>query len=127
MQIINTGTIKANKKFEDKQMKIIESVLDEVGGDIEIYFNEINFNDYYDAELSCALKDLCILLSKDGYVLNGCVEYYGDFDGKIFIKNNSVKEYDIRDIWKYDATDEEIIKVLESRGYIITLKGKPAW
>lgn len=128
MQIINNGTIKANKDFGDKQIEIIKNRLYGFGAEVSIIdTNEIDFDNHYNTELSCDLVDLCGLLLKDGYTLNGRIEYYGDYEGVIFVKDNVVYNLDIQDAWRLDATDKEIIDVLESRGYIVMLKGKPAW
>lgn len=128
MQIINNGTIKANKDFGDKQIEIIKGRLYDFGTEVSIVdANEIDFDNHYNTELSCDLVDLCGLLLKDGYTLNGRIEYYGDYEGVIFVKDNVVYNLDIQDAWRLDATDKEIIDVLESRGYIVMLKGKPAW
>lgn len=79
--------------------------------------NTIEINDYYDRAFNDTCKHLVNALKPLGYKLNARIQYYGDYDGCTYIENNIVSEADIKDCWKHDATDEELIKILESRRY----------
>ena len=79
--------------------------------------NTIEINDYYDREFDGTCKHLVNALKPLDYILNARIKYYGDYDGCTYIENNIVSEADIKDCWKHDATDEELIEILESRRY----------
>ena len=49
------------------------------------------------------------------------VEYWGDYEGKYYINDNyKVEDVDIAQTGLYEATDEELIKILTERGYTVT-------
>ena len=126
MYIINQGTIQlgdkeltshdlsevltalreSGKKNDDLNKVLVESLRD----------NEIIFEDYCEAALEDYVEIIANTLTKLGYEVNGVVEYYGDYDGKIFVEGGKVTVLDIADCWKKTAPIEEIIEVLKQRG-----------
>ena len=57
-----------------------------------------------------------------GYIANGVVEYWGDYEGKLYVEDNEVKDRDISQVGFYEATDEELVEALTQRVYKVTLK-----
>lgn len=128
MYINNQGTIESNKPITVMHMtdvlvalkthningtNLLKLLIDSIDS------TEIEFEDYYDPRLEDTLEIIVEALAKDGYKLNGTIDYYGDYDGTIFIKDNKISSYDKEDRWKETATVEELLEVLKSRGITI--------
>ena len=116
--VINYGEIKTNKAIIGEAKEIIESTLGEEDvcdvGESTIYIEE-----YYDKNFEQTIAKVIEKITPLGYVLNGDVEYMGDWEGRIVIKNNSVGELSRELAAVVDAGDEELIAELESRGYTV--------
>ena len=130
--INNQGTIESNKDFTVshitdvlialKEHAITDTTLLKIMIDA-IDTCEISFEDYYEPHLEEIIEIIVDVLTKDGYKLNGTIDYYGDYDGTIYVKDNKVTSYDKEDRWQETATIEELLKVLKSRGVeIMTVK-----
>ena len=123
--INNQGSIESDKDFTAsnitdvlialKEHKMTDTKLLNIMIDA-IDTNEISFEDYYEPRLEDTLEVILDALDKDGYKLNGSIDYYGDYDGTIFVKDNKIVSYDKEDRWKEIAPTEEIIEVLKQRG-----------
>lgn len=68
------------------------------------------------------IKEIVSVLASLGYVCNGEVEYYGDYEGKIYVEHNQVIDVGIEDTGLHEASDETLIQILSERGYIVTKK-----
>lgn len=68
------------------------------------------------------IKEIVAVLASLGYVCNGEVEYYGDYEGKIYVEHNQVIDVGIEDTGLHEASDETLIQILSERGYIVTKK-----
>lgn len=101
-----TALRESGKKHDDLLKILTESLGD----------NEIIFEDYYEAALEDYIEIIAGTLTKLGYEVSGVIEYYGDYDGKIFIEGDKVTVLDVADCWKKTAPIEEIIEVLKQRG-----------
>lgn len=103
---ILTALRKSDKKRDDLVKILVESLGN----------NEIIFEDYYEPVLEDYIEIIAGTLTKLGYEVNGVIKYYGDYDGRIFIKGDKVTTLDVADCWKKTASTEEIIEVLKQRG-----------
>lgn len=128
--VTNYGTIEFNKELT---VEAIEAVKKEFGSHADWYKDyigcfedgatDVELEEYSDKEMYGTLVSTVNALKPLGYVLNGCIEYYGDYgEGATYVKDNEVVEYDDQTRWHMDATDEELIKELESRGYVSVKK-----
>lgn len=124
MQISGSGTIDLNQPLTTEAVKLVKSVgekeylswtKDVSEGDWEINLDDINAK-CFDGEFLSIVEVLAPL----GYILNGCVEYWGDYDGKYYITDNKIENIDIAQTGLYEATDEELIEILTERGYTVT-------
>jgi len=125
MQINNVGTIELNHRLTHEAIEALlhnpitreyasECVLP---GAYALCYND-DCGDVLDE-----IREIVNVLAPLGYVLDGEVEYYGDYDGKIYIENNEVIDVDVTDIGLHEASDETLIQMLEDRGYTVT-KGR---
>lgn len=73
-------------------------------------------------DLEDEIKEIVAVLASLGYVCNGEVEYYGDYEGKIYVEQNQVIDVGIEDTGLHEASDETLIQILSERGYIVTRK-----
>lgn len=117
--VVNVGEIKVDDQpFNEEAKKIIKETLGIGFYSVDRYF--IEFDEYYDKYFCETAKLLISKLAPLGYLLNGSVEYYGDWSGMIVITNNDVLEYN-SDQWRIKQTsDNELIEELVSRGYKVT-------
>lgn len=125
--ISNDGTINLNKPLTADAIETFRK---------ELRKNNLNEQDYseiilrmvtgettieienlYDREFKTACQHLVNALAPLGYELNARIEYYGDYQGRIYIDKNVVSEFDIADCWKHDVSDEVLIEILEKRNY----------
>lgn len=124
MWVINTGGITANKPFDAAALNVLENEcswfdnkwLPEFG-DIHIEFEGV-----MDSAFDEVLEEIVQKLKPLGYVFNGEVQYYGDYEGKIYVENNKITLRSIEDTGLYEACDAELIQMLKDRGYIVTKK-----
>lgn len=120
MQIINTGTLYMNKPLTQEAAEIINEILGEDYAQESDSF--IDFEEWYENCFEDTIERIVGALSPDGYVFDGTIAYYGDYDGQIVVKNNFVQSVDITDFGLYDADDETLLRLLQARGYIVTKK-----
>lgn len=126
MQMYGAGKIEFNKPLTKEAAALVNDVantsdidwveesLEE--GDTEFEFNDRNVKYFWDGEFDTFIAPLIPL----GYVANGTVEYWGDYEGKYYINDNKVEDVDIAQTGLYEATDEELIEILTERGYTVT-------
>lgn len=97
--------------WESSLLKDLQETADEGLSEIEI-------DEYYSGSFDEELERIIGFMEPEGYVLNGTLNRYDGVpdDGKMYIEDNKVSEYDLPDCWKKDATTQELIEVLESRG-----------
>lgn len=125
--ITNNGTINLNKPITADAIEAFRKELRENNLDEQNYSEiilgmvtgetAIEIEDSYDRELETTCKHLVNALSPLGYEFNARIEYYGDYDGRIYIDKNVVSEFDIADCWKHDVEDKVLIEILEKRNY----------
>lgn len=128
MHIANYGMLKLSKKITKKQAKDINDALNASWpGSYEEFTGEgedkIIFDGYVESELHCFIEEMIdIVLKPAGIVANGVIEWDGDYQGKIYVNNNDVTNLDIEETGLYEASDEELIEILEKRGYEVRKK-----
>ena len=115
----NSGTITLNKSANSKATEIIEKHLGR-GRYYEIDNNVIEIYEIQDYSFEDVLIKLADDLREIGYTMSGSISYYGDYDGRIDIDEDGVENIPIEDTALHDASDEELIGILEGRGYIVT-------
>lgn len=120
MQIIHSGTLSFNKPLTREAAEIVNEIL---GEDVAQENDScLDFDEWYENFFEDTIEQMIGALSPDGYVCDGTISYYGDYDGQIIVKDNVVRSLDIQDVGLYNATDETLIRMLEERGYTVTKK-----
>lgn len=120
MQVMNTGTLYINKPLTRLYAEIVNEILGEyVAQETDAL---LDFEDWCEDIFEDPIEQIIAALAPAGYVFNGTISYYGDYDGQIIVKDNVVRSLDIQDVGLYNATDETLIRMLEERGYTVTKK-----
>ena len=122
MQDYHYGELTLNKKPTAEVAEYINTTL---GDDsiCEVGETILVFEEYYSNYLEENLGKIIEYIAPFGYVINGEIESFGeDGDGKICVEDNQVDSCDNEDSGLRDATDAELIEILEERGYIVTKK-----
>ena len=123
--IYNVGTIISNKPFTEEVKNKIREIMELSSNDHYSWIEDsaIELTEYYGGDFNYVIQDVINAIKPDGYVLNGTVNYYGDYgDGRTEIVDNDVSLLFADEYWRHDASDDELIAVLEERGYIVTRK-----
>lgn len=123
--IYNVGTIISNKPFTEEVKNRIREIMELSSNDHYSWIENdaIELTEYYGGDFNYVIQDVINAIEPDGYVLNGTVNYYGDYgDGRTEIVDNDVSLLFADEYWRHDASDDELIAVLEERGYIVTRK-----
>ncbi len=122
--ITNQGKITLNKPLTQEAIDAISNADVRFAGKTssEIGDSEIYVEDFCDSEFEETINMVIEAVSPLGYVLNGEVDYFGDYDGVTVIKDNKVEAYPAEARWMYEECDKVIIEVLEKRGYTVTKK-----
>ena len=121
MTLYNSGEIDFNMPLNDVAIAAIQefyAYADDYGfdvGDMTWYIEDEPGNNFEDD-----VHDMIDILAPLDYVLNGEVQYYGDYNGKIYIENNKITLRNIEDTGLYEADDLTLIEMLEERGYTVT-------
>lgn len=123
MTILNDGVISSNMPFTDEaKQRLTDSNMDadllQCLGEDELYL-ETWYGSYIEDDLQYMINALAPL----GYVFNGDITYYGDYDGKIYVEDNVITCVDKEDIGLYEAADETLILRLKEHGYTILKNG----
>lgn len=124
MTIINSGTVYANKPFTWQAKTEIAANKDidpELLDCIEE--DQLEIEEWYENCFEDELEALVNTLAPLGYVLNGCIDYYGDYEGSIYVEQNKITSVDVHDMGLYKASDETLIAKLKERGYTILKNG----
>ena len=125
MTVMNAGYIAANKPFSDEAKAFI---VEEFGEPMRYRYiikeSEIEFTEYYGTDLNESIELIINHLAPLGYILNGRIEYYYDWEGRYDIVNNKVAILSKEEAIICDTDDETLIDELESRGYIVIKKGE---
>lgn len=117
---LNCGIITANKPLDPN---VIESVWGKGGWFVKE--NEIEITEFYAWDFEEYIKELFEAFG-EGYIFNGGINYYDDSydgDGRYDIVDNVIEDIPKTEWALHDASDEELIEILEKRGYTITKKG----
>lgn len=135
MNITNTGSLFTSRELtEDEYKKIREICNDSICVSIDLVdihseVTEICFDEYIDQNMEEAIK----LMLKAGIpITDGEIRYWGDYEGKIYVRTNKntgeviIDTIDEQGIDLYEATDEKLIEILEERGYRVTKKNEAA-
>lgn len=117
----NYGCIDLNKPITQEVADIIEEVLYlKPDRDFNIGETEITIDDYQGWQLNSDIDELIDRIASFGYILNGVISYYGDdCDGRYDIINNVTEDIPKEEFALHDASDEELISILEDRGYTV--------
>ena len=115
----NQGEIKINKPIVPKAKEIIIRCLDICEKDIGYDRIYIDFQQY---DLENDIEKMINELRPFRYLLNGSISYFGDSEGRIDITDNIVEVIPIEEYALHDATDEDLIRILEGRGYVVNKK-----
>ncbi len=125
MDIEYYGEISFNKPLTEDAVKAVEKAFDTPGlkGVYEKYLDlnpeddTLSIDEFHQSNADGIFNTMIEALAPLGYVLNGSLRYFGDYDGMLYITDNEVEELDDLDRWQKDASDEELIEALEKRGY----------
>lgn len=124
MTIMNSGTVYANKPFTAEALRMLDANKNFDHDLLECIDDDyLDIDEWYE---SCFEDELCAMvetLTPLGYVFNGKVAYYGDYDGQIIVKDNNVRCVDIEDVGLYNANDNTLISMLNERGYKVFKDG----
>ena len=124
MTVMNAGYIESNKPFTDEAKAFI---IEEFGSPHRYTYTikekEIEFVEYYGTDLNESFEFIIKHLAPLGYVLNGRVEYYYDWEGCYDIKDNKVTILSKEEMVICDADDDMLAKELEKRGFVVIKKG----
>ena len=117
---LNCGIITANNPLDPN---VIESVWGKGGW--EVNGKELEITEFYAWNFA---EDLYLLFNEfgDDYIFNGEINYYDDSyggDGRYDIVDNVIEYIPQTEFALHDATDEELIEILENRGYTVIKKG----
>lgn len=116
MHIINMGTIELSQPLTKEAILAINEhpVLSDLLGDL-LFEDEwqIEVEDIYSAHFDDVARELVEVLSPLDYVLNGQIEYYGEYEGMTYIKDNEVSEAGTLERWKEEASDDDLISALK--------------
>jgi len=117
----NYGHINFNKPINQNVADVIEEIFDlKLGRDFDIGGTEITIDYYQSWNLDSDIDKIIKHIAPLGYVLNGCIYYYGDdCDGRYDIINNITEDIPKEEFALHDASDEELISILEGRGYTV--------
>lgn len=113
MFITNSGSLTANRKFTKEEVEKIKSVLTKS----EVYDNEISVEEEY-GDIECDLTDL--LKNLPGVIINGHVDYYGDYEGRYEVKDSVLSSLSKDEVAIRDASVDELVDEIERRGIDIT-------
>lgn len=61
---------------------------------------------------------ICAWAKRHAVDVYGRISYSGDYDGAYIVKNCLCTDVDASDLWKYDASDEELLEVCRQRGLV---------
>lgn len=124
MTIINSGTVYANKPFtlEAKTEMAANKDIDSELLDC-IWEDQLEIEEWYESCFEDELYALIATLAPLGYILNGCIDYFGDYEGRIYIADNKVTTVDIANVGLHEASDDDLIAKLKERGYTILKNG----
>ena len=109
MFITNSGSLTTNRKFTQEEVERIKSVLTKS----EVYDNEISVEEEY-GDIECDLKDL--LEDLPGVIINGQIDYYGDYDGRYEVKDSVLSSLNKNEVAIREASVEELLKEIARRG-----------
>lgn len=125
MDIRNSGDIDFNKELTKEAVDLLDKALSAEWEHRYLFpcFQEgakfASIEEYYDSDMEGTLKRIIEVLAPLGYVLNGGISYWGDYDGTTYVDDNVVTAFDKDNKWKKEADDNEIISILEKRGYTV--------
>lgn len=124
MTIWNSGTIYSNKDFSQEAIQLLESTI-KFDPDLVEYITEdcLDIDEWCEVCFEDEVQAMIDALAPLGYVFDGRISYYGDYDGMIVVKNNVVQTVDEEDIGLVTADDETLIAKLKERGYTILKNG----
>lgn len=124
MLIQNCGFLTSNKTFDETAVQLIADSLESDADELDLYpgGKDIEFDGFYACDLEDLIKVMITKLAPLGYVFNGEISYYGDWDGKIYVHDNQIDVRSIENTGLYEASDALLIQMLRDRGYIVTNK-----
>lgn len=124
MTIWNNGTIYANKDFTPEAIQLLENEI-KFDSDLIDCIDEDNLDveDWCEVCFEDNLQAMIDVLSPLGYIFEGEISYYGDYDGMIVVRNNKIQTVDQEDVGLVTADDGTLIRMLRDRGYQIFKDG----
>ncbi len=132
MQIKNTGSLCTSRKITPEEYAKIHEIC---GDSYQLEVNtfetntELDFEEYFDNEFEKTIREL---IDAGIPIISGEIEYWGDYDGKIYVRLNKatnkvvIDTVDEQNIGLHEASDDTLIKMLEARGYRVTKKNEAA-
>ena len=127
----NVGYIEFNKSISEEAVEaykkhIISNGLDDslIDKFVASDGSRIELEEFYHSDISSLLEDLVEAIAPLGYEVDADISYYGscDGDGSVYAEKNVVSRYLVEDRWQRCATVEELVKVIESRGYSVKIE-----
>lgn len=116
------GALVANRPLKNSDAKYIKNFWKtNYGQDVCVLPRTIEFKNFRASLPSMdfidLLEDLLQILNSAGYELNGRLQFCGDYDEAVFVRNNDLKIVKRTDIGLETASDETLIKKLEARNW----------
>lgn len=124
MTVWNTGFIEFDRPLNDLAVQTLQDEWHGYWDDYNVGEMEWSIDNDLGADFDDDIQEMIDLLSPLGYVLNGEVQYYGDYEGKIYVENNKITLRSIEDTGLYEASDAELIQMLNERGYDVIKVGR---
>lgn len=132
MKIINFGNLYTSRKITSEEYSKAHEICK---NDNALYINtldkitELMFDEYYDDSIENTIREL---INAGIPIDSGELSYYGDCEGRIYVRKNKktneiiIDTVDVQDINLYEASDETLIKILTERGYRVSKKNEAA-
>lgn len=116
MTIYNNGVLTASEDFSPEAKEKINELF---GEDVHVSKNKLEFCEYPGSGLDEDIQHLVNFLAQSGITLDGQVEFYWDDEGIYSIESGNCVIYPHDETWKVKASDEELSKAMEKRGFIV--------
>jgi len=122
MWCLNNGAISLNRPIEGEYLE--KRVQDIFNNHIDVYIDnfEIVFDEMPGMAIEGKLNDLVKLVEENGYTIadDPVIGFYGDCDGAYVFERGEFVCYDLDSAVFWNMSDEDLIRVMESRGYYVT-------
>ncbi len=124
MNLVNYGTLYADKPLGSKAKKLIRDAFGNSGGVVTFNGQEIEVSEAYGSALDFEINCLIDQLSALGIQLEGRISYYGDYDGAYAVeKGKYCDDLCSEELAIIDADDDTLSAELERRGFTVGKAG----